>query len=148
MDDLNPNPPPDDSEQELGRNPHEIIADIQASGDLLMTTVQELIEWTSYDISQLNDYLKRIGNFLHAVIEAHPKTYTIGELSHKLGLDEATLRQLLRDVGAPIDIDARDPSETVTERDLIPLLADRAGSAVGDRLADLLRGEGPRIVWG
>ena len=104
-----------------------------------MAAVQELIEWTDYNISQLNDYLKRIGNFLHVVIEAHPKTYTIGELSEKLGLDEAVLRKLLRDVGTEIDVDARNPAETVTERNLIPILADRAGSPTGDRLADILR---------
>jgi hypothetical protein len=148
MRDLNPKQFEDDPESSIGRDPHEIIADVQAGGDLLMAAVQELIEWTDYDISQLNDYLKRIGNFLHAVIEAHPKNYTIGELSNKLALDEATLRQLLRGVGTEIDIDARDPAETVTERELIPLLADRAGSPVGNRLADLLRGDGPRIVWG
>ncbi len=148
MRDRNPKHFSDDPESSIGRDPHEIILDIQAGGDQLMAAVQELIEWTDYDISQLSDYLKRIGNFLHAVIEAHPKTFTIRDLSGKLQLDEPTLRQLLRDVGATIDINAQNPAETVTERDLIPLLADRAGSTVGDRLADLLRGDGPRVVWG
>jgi len=140
MHDLNPKQFADDPESSIGRDPHEIIADIQAGGDQLMAAVQELIEWTDYEISQINDYLKRIGNFLHAVIEAHPKTYPIGALSVTLGLDEATLRKLLRDVGTDIDVDACNPTETVTERELIPLLADRAGSPVGDRLADVLRG--------
>lgn len=147
MHDLNTNPPSDDPESRIGRDPHEIIPDIQAGGDQLMTTVQELIEWTDYDISQISDYLKRIGNFLHAVIEAHPKTYSLGELSDKLELDETTLRKLLRDVGMPIDVKACDPTETITKDELIPLLADRAGSPVGNRLADLLRGDGPRVTW-
>jgi len=148
MRDDNPKQLSDDPESSIGRDPHEIIGDIQSGGDQLMAAVQELIEWTDYDISQLSDYLKRIGNFLHEVIEAHPKTFAIRELSDKLELDEPTLRRLLRDVGIPIDVDALNPAETVTERDLIPLLADRAGSPEGERLADLLRGDGPRIVWG
>jgi hypothetical protein len=31
--------------------------------------------------------------------------------------------------------------------DVIALLADRAGSPVGDRLMDLLRGDGPYVTW-
>ena len=148
MRDPNPKQIADDPEASIGRDPHEIILDIQTGGDRLMAAVEELIEWTDYDIAQLSDYLKRIGNFLHAVIEAHPKTFTISELTTKLALDERTLRQLLKDVGVPIDVNALNPDETVTDRDLIPLLADRAGSPLGERLADLLRGGGPRIVSG
>jgi len=46
------------------------------------------------------------------------------------------------------DLTALDPDETVTEKDLITLLADRAGSKEGDLLADLLRGDSPKILWG
>ena len=148
MRDLNPKQFADEPEGSNKRDPHEIIRDIQTGGDRLMAAVEELIEWTDYDIAQLSDYLKRIGNFLHAVIEAHPKTFAISELTTKLALDERTLRQLLKDVGVPIDVNALNPDETVTDRDLITLLADRAGSPLGERLADLLRGGGPRIVSG
>lgn len=147
MPDLNPHQSYDNSDPKIGREPREIILDIQSGGDQLMAAVQELIEWTDYDISKITDYLKRIGNFLHAVIEAHPKTYALAELCERLSLEEGVLRALLRDVGTQIDIDACDPSETVTEAALIPLLADRAGSRIGDRLAELLRGEGPYLTW-
>jgi len=147
MPESNPQPTPSSGNDEILRSPHEIIREIQQSGDQLMTAVQELIEWTDYDVAYITDYLKRIGNFLHAVIEAHPKTYPLGDLCQQLALDEATVRTLLRDVGIDIDIDVHNPAETVTEAQLIHLLADRAGSREGDRLAELLRGEGPYVTW-
>ena len=143
----NPNNAIDNPTEQFRREPHEIINDIQQGGDQFMAAVQELIEWTDYDIAQLCDYLKRIGNFIHAVIEAHPKTYTLEYLTHKLEVDEPTLRRLLHDVGAEIDADIRNLNETVSEPELISLLADRAGSRIGDRLAELLRGEGPYLTW-
>jgi hypothetical protein len=137
-----------DDQSQIGRDPREVVLDIQESGDQLMASVQELIEWTDYDVSQVVDYLKRIGNFLHAVIDANPKKYTIGELTTKLALDEPTLRKLLADVGTEIDRAKTDPGEMVTEDQLIPLLADRAGSKEGERLIALFRGEGPYVTWG
>lgn len=131
----------------IGREPVEIIKDIQHSGDMLMASVSELIEWTDCDISRVIDYLKRIGNFLEAVIEANPKTYQIGELMEKLVLDEPTLRNLLHDVGTDIEITKNDPEETVTQDAIIALLADRAGSDIGNRLMALIRGDGPYVTW-
>jgi hypothetical protein len=58
------------------------------------------------------------------------------------------LRKLLVDVGTEINPDLTDPAETVTEDQLIPLLADRAGSKEGERLIALFRGEGPYVTWG
>jgi len=139
--------PNDDAHRNLNRDPKDIIRDISQGGELLMNALTELIEWSDFDISQINDYLKRLAKFLDAIIEAHPKIYTLSELSEKLELDEATLRKLLKDVGVEIDPHLSNPAEIVTERDLIPLLADRAGSRVGDRLAELLRGEGPYVAW-
>jgi hypothetical protein len=145
MSPFNPHLNPDDPDESIGRDPQAIISDIQQSGHQLMAAIQELIEWTDYDISQLGDYLNRIENFLHEVSAAHPKTYTLAQLTQTLKIDEPALRTLLSDVGVPIDPDTLDPAETVSEADLIPLLADRAGSRIGDCLADLLRGEGPYI---
>jgi len=147
MSSSNPNQSAGNNTEENLRKIQEILTNVQKSGDELMASIQELIEWTDYDVSQLNDYLKRIGNFLHEVIAAHPKTYTLAELSDKLKLDEATLRKLLNNVGTEIDAHQVDPAESVTEQALIHLLADRAGSQEGDRLAELLRGEGSYITW-
>ncbi|NLN71123.1 MAG: hypothetical protein GX142_10170 [Chloroflexi bacterium] len=142
-----PHHPNTTPEENHGRDPHEIIPEIQQGAELLMAAIQELIEWTTFDLAEISDYLKRINNFLQAVIEAHPKTYSMAFLAHTLALDEATLRRLLHNVGARIDITATDPEEIVTEDDVIALLADRAGSPVGDRLMDLLRGDGPYVTW-
>ncbi len=147
MSDLHLNQPVDEKGQRIGRDPNAVIMDIQASGDNLMASVEELIEWTDIDVSQVVDYLKRIANFLDAVIEANPKTYTIAELTAKLEIDEATIRLLLKDVGVEIETNVNDTSETLTRNKLIPLLADRAGSREGERLAELLRGEGPYVAW-
>ncbi len=137
--------PNDDANR--NRDPIEIIHDIEQGGELLMNALTELIEWSDFDVSKINDYLKRLAKFLDAIIEAHPKTYTLSELIEKLELDEVTLRKLLWDVGIDIDPQLSNPTEIISERDLIPLLADRAGSRVGDRLAELLRGDGPYVAW-
>jgi hypothetical protein len=146
MSDIQLNQLRDEAGKPLGRDPHEVLADIKAGGDKLMAAVKELIEWTDYDVSQAVGYLKQIANFLHAVIEAHPKRYTMAELTEKLGVDEPTLRQLLAGVGTEIDPTVTDPEETLTEPQLIPLLADRAGSKEGEALMKLLRGDGPYIA--
>lgn len=147
MSDIHLNQPFDDQGHPIGRDPNEVIADIQTSGDQFMASVEELIEWTDVDIIHVVDYLKRIANFLDAVIEANPKTYTIAELTTKLEIDEPTLRMLLKGVGVEIDTDLSDVTETLTRDQLIHLLADRAGSSEGERLAELLRGEGPYVAW-
>lgn len=51
---------------------------IQASGDKLMMTVEELNEWMDVDISHVVDDLKRI-----TIIETDQRTYTIAELIDK-----------------------------------------------------------------
>jgi hypothetical protein len=147
MSDLHFEQPLDDQGQPIGRDPKAVIADIQAGGDKLMASVEELIEWTDVDVSLVVDYLKRIANFLDAVIEANPKTYSIAELTDKLGIDETTLRVLLKNVGVQIETGVSDSTQTLTWDQLIPLLADRAGSREGERLAELLRGEGPYVGW-
>lgn len=129
------------------REAQEILLDIQEGGEQLMAAVQELIEWTDVDISEVVDYLKRIANFLDAVIEAYPKTYSIAELTEKLELDEFTLRQLLVNVGAEIDLNQSNPEEKVEQKAIIALLADRAGSPVGDRLIALIRGDRSYSAW-
>jgi hypothetical protein len=141
------NQPCDGQGKGIGREPVEIIKDIQHSGDMLMATVGELIEWTDCDISRVIGYLKRIGNFLEAVIEAHPKTYQVGDLMEKLAVDEPSLRKLLYDVGTDIDVTKNDLEEVVKEGAIIDLLADRAGSDIGDRLMALIRGDGPYMTW-
>ncbi len=147
MNPTNQNPPTEGQQSRPVLNSREVISQVIESGEQLMASIQELIEWTDYDVSQMTDYLKRIGNFLDAVIEAHPITYSLGLLIHKLELDEPTLRRLLRDVGTEIDPAASDLEECITEAQVIALLADRAGSPVGDRLMDLLRGDGPYVAW-
>jgi len=114
----------------------------------VMTNVEEYIQLTEADLKLVIYDLKRLDNFLGNVIEAHPITYTLSEVMEQVQLDETTLRKLLVDVGVDLDKTARDPNETVTEKDLIALLADRAGSKEGDLLADFLRGDSPKIVWG
>jgi len=143
----NQNQPIDEPQPRPLLNSEEVINKIRESGEQLMASIQDLIEWTDYDVPQIIDYLKRIGNFLHAVIEANPITYSLGTLTRHLELDELTLRRLLHDVGVQIDTSAINPDETVTEADVIALLADRAGSRVGNRLMDLLRGDGPYVTW-
>lgn len=129
------------------REAQEILFDIQEGGEQLMAAVQKLIEWTDVDISEVVDYLKRIANFLDAVIEAYPRTYSIAELTEKLELDEPTLRQLLVNVGTEIDLNQSNPEEKVEQKAIIALLADRAGSPVGDRLMALIRGDRSYSAW-
>ncbi|MDW7755814.1 MAG: hypothetical protein SCH68_11685 [Brevefilum sp.] len=121
---------------------------IHHQAEQVMTDVEEYIQLTDADLKLVIYDLKRLDNFLGNVIEAHPITYTLSEVMEQVQLDEPTLRKLLVDVGVDLDKTARDPDERVTERDLIALLADRASSKEGDLLADFLRGDSPKIVWG
>jgi hypothetical protein len=139
--------PVEEHQNAFTRDVQEIILAIQEGGEQLMVAVQELIEWTDVDVSKVVDYLKRIANFLDAVIEAHPKTYSIAELTEKLELNELTLRRLLVNVGTEIDLNISNPDERVEQKAIIALLADRAGSPVGDRLMALIRGERSYTAW-
>ena len=121
---------------------------IHQEGEQLIGKIEEFIELTGGDLKLIIDDLKRLANFLDAVIEAHPITYKLSEVMEKLELDEPTLRQLLVDVGVEIDKTITDPDETVTYHDLVALLADRAGSREGDLLGDLLRGDSPKVACG
>lgn len=147
MNDKDQSKPVNEDQKVFLRETQAIINDLQEGGEQLMAAVQELIEWTDVDISEVVDYLKRIANFLDAVIEAYPKTYSIAELTEKLQLDEPTLRQLLVDVGTEIDLNVFNPDERVEQKAIIALLADRAGSPVGDRLIALIRGDGSYSAW-
>lgn len=121
---------------------------IHQDNESFMAKVEEYLKLTGGDLSLVVYDLKRLANFLDALIEAYPITFRLAEIMEKLGLNEATLRQLFVDVGVPLDKDKTDPEETVTYKDAVALLADRAGSREGDLLADLLRGDSPKIVWG
>ena len=122
--------------------------EVHQEGEQLIGDIEEFIELTDGDLKLIIDDLKRLGNFLDAVIEAHPITYRLSEVMEKLELDEPTLRQLLVDVGVDIDKSVTKPDEKVTYHDLVALLADRAGSKEGDLLGDLLRGDSPKVVCG
>lgn len=119
---------------------------IHQDAEQVITDIEEYIQLSDADLKLAIYDLKRLGNFLENVIEAHPITYTLSEVMEKVQLDEPTLRRLLVDVGVDLDKTAQDPDETVTEKDLIALLADRAGSREGDLLADFLRGDSPKYV--
>jgi hypothetical protein len=80
-------------------------------------------------------------NFCDAVIEANPITYQLSSIMTKTELSEPILRQLLKDVGVDIDVNVKNAQETITQDDLIALLADRAGSREGDSLAEFIRGK-------
>ncbi|HAF47963.1 MAG TPA: hypothetical protein DCL08_01825 [Anaerolineaceae bacterium] len=121
---------------------------IHQETEKVMGDIKEYIQLSDADLKLIIHDLKRLANFLDAVIEAYPITFTLSEVMDAVKLDEPTLRQLLVDVGVNLDKTAQDTDETVTERDLIALLADRAGSKEGDLLADFLRGDSPKIVWG
>ena len=140
--------PSDDEEIQRQEAVRTLAKQIHQKAEHFMTDVEEYIQLTDADLKLVIDDLKRLDNFLGNVIEAHPITYTLSEVMEKVQLDEPTLRKLLVDVGVDLDKTARDPVETVTEKDLIVLLADRAGSKEGDLLADFLRGDSPKIVWG
>lgn len=116
------------------RNIHEKSED-------LISEIEAWIDLTDGDLSLPIDDLRRLANFLDAVMEAHPIRYHLSEIIEKLNLDEAAVRMLFRQVGV-------EPDETVTEKDVIALLADRAGSREGELLAELLRGDSPPVVWG
>jgi hypothetical protein len=140
--------PGDDEEIQRQKTVHAQAEKIHQQAEQFMTSVEEYIQLNDADLKLVIYDLKRLDNFLENVIEAHPITYTLSEVMEKVQLDEPTLRKLLVDVGVDLDKTTRDPKETVTEKDLITLLADRAGSKEGDLLADFLRGDSPKITWG
>lgn len=140
--------PGDDEEIQHQEAVRALAEKIHHQAEQIMTAVEKYIQLTDADLKLVIYDLKRLDNFLGNVIEAHPITYTLSEVMEKVQLDEPTLRKLLVDVGVNLDKTAQDTDETVTERDLIALLADRAGSKEGDLLADFLRGDSPKIVWG
>lgn len=121
---------------------------IHQEGEKLIGKIEEFIELTDGDLKLVIDDMKRLGNFLDAVIEAHPITYKLAEVMEKLELEEPILRKLLVDVGVDLDASVTNPDQTVTYHDLVALLADRAGSKEGELLGDLLRGDSPKVVWG
>jgi hypothetical protein len=122
------------------RDPHELIEEIRVSSENLISATQEFIEWTKADTNIVVEELIRMRNFCDAVIEANPITYKLSSIMAKVELDEPTLRKLLNAVGVEIDVNASDPEETITQKDLVALLADRAGSHEGELLAEFIRG--------
>lgn len=136
------------TEEEILQRRQEILntgRQIHQEGEGLIGKVEEFIELTDGDLKLIIDDLKRLANFLDAVIEAHPITYDISDVMDKLELDEPTLRQLLVAVGVDIDESITNPDEKVTYHDLVALLADRAGSREGDLLGEFLRDDSPKI---
>lgn len=121
-------------------DPQELIEEIRQSSERLIIATQEFIEWTKADPTIVVEELIRMRNFCDAVIEANPITYQLSTIMAKVELDEPTLRQLLKDVGVEIDVGISDPEESITQKDLVALLADRAGSREGALLAELIRG--------
>lgn len=121
-------------------DPQELIEEIRISSEHLIAVTQEFIEWTKADTNIVVEELIRIRNFCDAIIEANPITYNLSDVMIKVELDESTLRKLLRDVGVEIDPEISDPQETITQKDLVALLADRAGSREGELLAAFIRG--------
>jgi uncharacterized Fe-S cluster-containing MiaB family protein len=127
-------------ENTLLSDPEELLEKIRLSSQTLIETTQEFIEWTNADKNTLVEELIRMRNFCDAVIEANPITYSLSSIMTKTELSEPTLRQLLKDVGVDIDVNVKNAQETITQDDLIALLADRAGSREGDSLAEFIRG--------
>jgi hypothetical protein len=127
-------------ENALLSDPEELLEKIRLSSQTLIETTQEFIEWTNADKNILVEELIRMRNFCDAVIEANPITYQLSSIMTKTELDEDILRKLLKDVGVDIDVNVKNPQETITQDDLIALLADRAGSREGDLLAEFIRG--------
>lgn len=121
-------------------DPQELIEEIRISSEHLIAVTQEFIEWTKADTNIVVEELIRIRNFCDAIIEANPITYNLSDVMIKVELDESTLRKLLHDVGVEIDPEISDPQETITQKDLVALLADRAGSREGELLAAFIRG--------
>ena len=128
-------------ENTLLSDPEELLEKIRLSSQTLIETTQEFIEWTNADKNTLVEELIRMRNFCDAVIEANPITYPLSSIMTKTELSEPTLRQLLKDVGVDIDVNVKNAQETITQDDLIALLADRAGSREGDSLAEFIRGK-------
>lgn len=127
-------------ENNLLSDPEALLEEFRKSSQNLIETTEEFIEWTDADKTILIEELIRIRNFCDAIIEANPITYRLSSIMEKTELDELTLRKLLKAVGIDIDIAVENPQETITQQELIPLLADRAGSREGDLLADFIRG--------
>ena len=128
-------------------DPQELIEEIRQSSERLIAATQEIIEWTEADTTVVIEELIRMRNFCDAVIEANPITYKLSDIVAKIALDESTLRKLLKDVGVQIDVEVSDPEEAITHKDLVALLADRAGSREGDLLVKFIRGNKRAFTW-
>lgn len=116
--------------------------------EALIARVEAYIELTGGDLSLVIYDLKRLNNFIDAVIEAHPITYKLSEMITLLDLEEPTVRKLFKDVGVDLDLKISNPDEIILRKDVIALFADRAGSKEGKILANFLRGDSPEIGWG
>jgi hypothetical protein len=116
--------------------------------EALIARVEEFIKLSNGDLSLVIYDLKRLNNFVDAVIEAHPIEYKLSEMITLLELDEPIVRKLFKDVGVDLDVTAHNLDEIIFRKDVIALFADRAGSKEGKILADFLRGDSPEIVWG
>ncbi len=127
-------------ENALLSDPEVLLEQVRISSQKLIEATEEFIEWTRADKTILIEELIRMRNFCDAVIEANPITYQLSSIMAKTELDEPTLRKLLKDVGTEIDVNAENPQEAIIQKDLIALLADRAGSREGDLLAEFIRG--------
>ena len=128
-------------------DPQELIEEIHISSENLIAATQEFIEWTKADTNILIEELIRVRNFCDAVIEANPITYKLCNIMAAVELNESTLRKLLHDVGVEIDPNVSDPEKTITHKDLVVLLADRAGSREGELLAAFIRGNKRTVTW-
>ena len=116
--------------------------------EALMASVEEFINLSGGDLSLVIYDLKRLSNFVDAVIEAHPIEYKLSEMIALLDLEEPIVRKLFKDVGVDLDVTVNNLDEIIYRKDVIALFADRAGSKEGKILADFLRGDSPEIVWG
>jgi len=114
----------------------------------LIARVEAFIELNNGDLSLVIYDLKRLNNFISAVIEAHPIEYKLFEMIALLELEEPIVRKLFKDVGVDLDTTANNPDDIILRKDVIALFADRAGSKEGKILADFLRGDSPEIGWG
>ena len=121
---------------------------IHVQSEALMSRVEAFIELTDGDLSLVIYDLKRVNNFISAVIEAHPIEYKLSEMITLLDLEEPIVRKLFKDVGVDLDVKISNPDEIILRKDVVALFADRAGSKEGKLLADFLRGDSPEIVWG
>ena len=121
---------------------------IHVQCEALISRIEAFIKLTDGDLNLAIYDLKRVNNFVDAVIEAHPIEYKLSEMITILDLEEPIVRKLFKDVGVNLDVTVNNPDEIILRKDVIALFADRAGSKEGKILADFLRGDSPEIVWG